>query len=407
MVSRNILGFSVASNMMRVMECNGFYASIMRADKKKKDDDGLPLGMPIPCLPVDYLKERPDFWVGGEGSYVCPVDSNWGLWFNFSMNNWTNTAILASVKGMNPVTGQRINGLSLEQYKMNCPVHNEKFKHGKFCKKCGFEWPDQNFLSNPTPFYMDGFRTSDGKVRQFYFTEEMSKSIPELVIGKDDTVPAFGFCFYNLKDMKSKYEECIRLKDKQAEHYFNHYTTERVHRIKSSDSITKSSGGGGFSGFHSVYCSTTDEVEVKHCSGTIFASSCNTDYMTLSNSVGKDDTANCFFANSSSSKSIKAKGQTKFELTMGGTIGLGDSSPTSKLIIRKSAEVGIGAGEEIDQSILKDNRSVDVWQDKPAAIFRIYFVFQEQFEKYVEAGLNILKVEKEGFLSGCPVGGVE
>lgn len=75
-MSRNILGFSIAPNMYRIIHKNGFYASIMRTEKKLNNDDNLPSGIPIPMMPVDYLKSRPNFWIGGYGSYVCSIESD-------------------------------------------------------------------------------------------------------------------------------------------------------------------------------------------------------------------------------------------------------------------------------------------------------------------------------------------
>ncbi len=394
MISRNILGFSVTPNMMRVMECNGFYASIMKADKKKKDEYGLPLGMPIPCLPVDYLKERPDFWIGGYGSYVCAVDSDWGLWFNFQHNNYKNSSVVVSVKGMNPLTGQRIEGLGLQQYKECCPAHKTKFKHKRLCEKCGFEWPEQNYISDPSPFFLDGFRTSDGKVRQFYFTEDMAKSIPELVIGKDDTVPAFGFCFYNLKDMKNNYENGNRLKNKKAEEHFRKdIQTLASYGTYSVDSGTTYHGYSGYSGCLNLKRKRSKYGGSASAGGPItamYSKCCEISDFTIGSSADF-------------SSAPIAMAASPFEVKTSGII-----IPESKKRISrsfKSAEVGIGAGEEIDQTFSGDRRSVDVWQDKPASIFRIYFVFQEEFERYVKAGLNVLKSEKEGILAGCPVGG--
>ena len=232
-MSRDQLGFSTAPKMSRIMEANGHYAAIMRADKKKEDNAGLPSGVPIPCLPVDYLKDRPSFWIGGQNSFVCPVNSDWGLWFNWQANR-RDISILTSVKGMNPLTGQRISGLGLEQYKEQCPVHKIPLKHGKFCSECNFKWPDQNYITDPTPFYLDGFRSEDGIVRQFYFTEDMAKSVPELCIGKDDTVPAFGFCFYQLKNNPRTYEIGKRLRDKIPEDWVTRAKSDLAAHITST-----------------------------------------------------------------------------------------------------------------------------------------------------------------------------
>jgi hypothetical protein len=109
---------------------------------------------------------------------------------------------MPTVKGMNPVTGQKTEGYGLERYENKCPVHNIDFREGRFCEECNYKWPPQNYVAAPNRLWWDGFRTSDGKVRQFFFTEDLAKSIPENVIGKQNTVPAFGFAFYKTKQTR-------------------------------------------------------------------------------------------------------------------------------------------------------------------------------------------------------------
>jgi len=391
--SRNILGFSVAPNMCRVMEANGFYASIMKSEKRKDDDGGLPSGMPIPVMPVDFLKDRPDFWVGGIGSFCCPVESDWGLWFNWTMNI-SNIAVLSSVKGMNPITGQRVNGLELEQYKEQCPIHKVKFQHGKFCPKCNFKWPDQNYITEPNLLYWDGFRTADGQVRQFYFTEDLAKSVPELVIGKDDTVPAFGFCFYMPKKVESiNYEGGKRLKNKFLE----------IEKMTVSSGSSLSMGMVRGMSIPGVYTKMVDDT-YKHSSSVYYASlapicmdMCNNSYV---GSTVADGASTKFSLTSSAD--INAYNVSDVKLS------LETSELADELILRErseNAEVGIGAGAKLKQSLMQDVRTVDSWQNKPAGVIRVYFVFREQFERYVSAGLNNLAGHKEGYLSDLPVGG--
>jgi hypothetical protein len=69
------------------------------------------------------------------------------------------------------------------------------------------------------------------------------------------------------------------------------------------------------------------------------------------------------------------------------------------------AEVGIGAGASIEQSIVKDRRDLSVWEDEPGAVIRLYFVFQDEFESYVSHGLKDLSGAPEGFLKDLPKGG--
>jgi len=54
------------------------------------------------------------------------------------MNDPLNTAILPSVKGMNPITGQKINTIDLEQYKDKCPIHGCNLSHERYCEECGY-----------------------------------------------------------------------------------------------------------------------------------------------------------------------------------------------------------------------------------------------------------------------------
>ena len=73
--------------------------------------------------------------------------------------------------------------------------------------------------------------------------------------------------------------------------------------------------------------------------------------------------------------------------------------------LRKSAEVGIGAGAKIKQNFEKSKHAVEDWESKPAGVIRIYFVFQEEFEKYASAGFNNLEGNESGYLEGIQVGG--
>jgi hypothetical protein len=431
---RDALGFSIVPFMQRVMNINGFFASIMRTGKKSDKSDGsLPPGVPIPVLPVDYLKIKPECWVGGEGSYICPVGAgdSWGLWFNWSMNNPSNTAVLPSVKGMNPITGQRVNGYDLQDYQDECPVHKKLFSKGRFCTECGFKWPAQNYIAKPNKFFLDGFRTPDGNVRQFYFTEDMAKSVPELVIGKEDTVPAFGFCFFKLKDYRPKWEGGEHIKGKFPEDVGSNYSGF-LGGIRGSSGLTGilgPIGPIGISGFTGSYVPpdcyigsiTKDSCsDVRYGDSTIdpMSKSLESKRSFSRSKISKDTEINaCYFSAPSSPVPCAMGGEIE-EKTSGGII-IPDSDDVSKgaffqpefdastleLPIRRSAEVGVAAGAKIKQNFEKSRHAVEDWESKPAGVIRIYFVFQEEFERYAAAGFNNLEGNKEGYLEGVSVGG--
>ena len=119
---------------MLFIEHKGFNVSIMRAERLIGDYvHELPPGRRIEVYPVDAFEKPLDNWIKGAGNYVVPVEAEWGLWFDWRGNDVLNTAVLTSIKGMNPITGQRSNGFSLERYEENCPIHKTKFKDGLFC----------------------------------------------------------------------------------------------------------------------------------------------------------------------------------------------------------------------------------------------------------------------------------
>jgi hypothetical protein len=261
--------------------------------------------------------------------------------------------------------------------------------------------------------WLDGFRTEDGKVRQFYFTEEMAKSIPELMIGKDDTVPAFGFCFYAPKETPV-YEGGRRMSGKMSKDFFT---------LRSGDAKGWGSGrlgtdmmrGGEYKSFTSSGSPITGHsvhMDYDYASAVYLNSSLSTPTSSMHLDLSEKK---CKF----STDEVKAynmnadslDGGVLYRATLDSAPMAASFSADADSLIEPerctrltNAEVGVGAGAEISQSIQDDRREMSDWQDKPSATMRIYFVFQEEFERYAEAGLNALKGEKEGFLSGLPVG---
>jgi len=361
---------------MNIMEYLGFKARIMKARRLSGSGvHGLPPGTPIEVFAVDEFEVPLDHWVKGAGNYVVPVDSDWGLWFDWTMNDQMNTAVLPSIKGMNPITGQRTNGFSLERYETKCPVHDEVFKEGMLCEKCGFKWPYQNYITHPNILWWDGFRTDDGKVRQFFFTEELAKSIPELVIGKEDTVPAFGFAFF-----RSKIER-----------------------------ETKTSGG--------IICPPLYESQPAH---TYYSNSSVPCGASVSGEVSYGSTV---FGEQNIFDTLAELKRSKMSVRSSSSIGLGIPCPTKKLELRellnqdrsfevdqerpvkkRTSEVGVGAGAEISQGLQIDALKVTDWEEKPSSVMRLYFVFVEQFEEIRAKGMKNLSGIPEGYLSGLPVG---
>ena len=357
------------------MTHNGFKAILKRAPKLTGGHTHpLPSGDPIPVFPVDAFLEAPSEWVKGPGSYVCPVESEWGLWFDWTMNDRQNTAILTSVKGLNPITGKQIDGLALERYKNRCPIHEEEFKgDDRFCEKCGYSWPPQNYVCSPNTLWWDGFRADDGTVRQFFFSKEEEADIASAVIGKHNTVPAFGFCFYSPR---------------------NKYAIRPPQPVYTGGA----SGYSGLSGFSGI-CSSGESGVSGH-SGITFSG-----WSGYSGSSGHSGvysgTSGCSGSSGFSLSGISGYSAYSGDVGTSGSSGFVPLKPEEEEEIKA---VAVGAGAKIHQRLLPDSRpSVREWKNRYGGIIRLYFCFKPQFAQILKGGIRNLNGNEEGFLKGLPI----
>lgn len=386
----------------REMKIGNFSARLMRAPRLKNEkSSSLPPGAPIPVFPVDALPGCPKDWIGGEGSYVCPVDEGWGLWFDFTNNDALNTAVMASVKGMNPITGQKLEGLGLERYEEMCPVHKEKFKTGHLCEKCGYKWPVQNYITYPNSMWWDGFRQADGTVRQFFFSADEARDVASAVIGKENTVPAFGFAFF--EPIKARGEMENRTSPAYIKNFLRGATVSGT-RGGGSTGLRGPCGSSGVSGVTGHTGPTRGFSGTKRfrSSGGISGQSVNSAYYSNSRGGG----GGVFSCNSMASNAVPdmASNVPDTDALIGSNTA--DLSMTEDDSNLKSlvAAVSVGAGAEISQELQQDSLAVSEWKPK-ASVIRLYFVFKEQFKKIIkEGGVKDLTGRKEGYLKGVPVG---
>jgi len=345
---------------VKMMEHSGYSAKLMQSDllTDNKRPHELPPGVPISVIPIHSLPGCPKGWVREAGSYVCPIETNHGLWFDWT-NNDKNTAIVASVKGMNPITGEKLENLNMEQYRDKCPKHNISLAHGRFCEKCGYKLPPQNYISYPNTLWWDGFRQPDGTVRQFYFTDEEKKDIASLVIGKKNTVPAFGFGFF-----KTKRERFIQEENSRS------------------------------------FCSTVKSIKMNH-----YESNDNT--LTINDGIVNLDYTDC------RSVLLHATNTVNYSCNVNNTVSTFCSAPqegiqlqdTPVRALRAVRDVSVGAGARIKQDLMLDKLALNEYNSEPQAIIRLYFVFQEQLQDILQkGGIKHIENKNTGFLDGLPVG---
>lgn len=376
------------------MEHSGYKAALKAAPRLKDDGQrhGLPPGDSMPIFPIHSLPGCPESWVRDAGTFVVPVISDIGLWFDWTMNDPFYTSVVPSVKGMNPITGQKMEGCQMEQYRDKCPVHGDSFANGNYCEKCGYKWAPQNYIHGiGQNLWFDGFKQPDGTVRQFFYTEDVAKDIASLAIGKENTMPAFGFAFFRYK------------KDKPPEPqvtsrylYSNSINTAYKSKISFSNS-------GGFDGCcksaaSSSSCTSSSSVKTAQI----------TDCLDFVEGAIVDNSILYTKCASPSACAAADLDLPHFYSPVSTPINwqIPDDAPRSitKRAMLKKFEVSVGAGAIIDQDIKIDMRPLEDYHEKPQAMIRLYFVFESEFAEIVEKGTKSLQGSKRGYLANMPVG---
>lgn len=391
-----------------LMEHAGFEAALMRAERLMGDHvHALPPGHRVQVYPIAMLPGVPDAWVREAGTYVCPVEPDWGLWFDWTMNDICNTAVVPVVKGMNPVTGLRVEKFGLEQFADKCPKHKVPFTHGRLCEKCGYEWPPQNYVCHPNTLWWDGFRQSDGSVRQFFFSDEEARDIASAVIGKENTVPAFGFAFHRPKNPQ--------VAPKVEYRGFGGVVGQALYSCDSMEfgsSVCEIPLGAGLSG-------PTGPTGAKGPNGatgdvgkpngiTVTASVKKSLTQSFSSQVSPSSAGKKLLARSMVSPTRRAKSYASPTPTKTPSPSSPMPSPTPTRTSEKrvrSKTVAVGAGAKIRQELSPDALGVDDWKSEPGGVIRLYFCWTEQFLSIVHnGGVRELQSCPEGFLKDLPVG---
>lgn len=199
------------------MEVNGLGIEVHQPTKNPNRGRGLAPPAPWPVFSVAQYDDGrlPREWERGgpgKGAFFLGTHSNRELWFNFRrMNSHSHyVAVMVSIQGMSGVTGQPIpeGQIRMEQYRTHCPLHGIEFGSDRFCRECGFKWPHQNYITNAAgdesvrDFWTDGWRTADGKIRQYVFSlAGEGLGVAEQVLGEQRAL-AIGFAVFLSKEPK-------------------------------------------------------------------------------------------------------------------------------------------------------------------------------------------------------------
>jgi hypothetical protein len=386
-------------------------------DSEEEMAHSLPPYEPMDAYPVDEYEACPTNWMNGSdvaSSYFVGVEEDKGMWLDFNecFYHTHDVAVVISIQGINPITGQKMvaeKALQLEQYHKKCPIHGTKFKQDRFCKKCGFKWPGQNYLATTgTPelkMWLDGFRSSDGKVRQYIITEDKVRGVAAQMIG-EDRVFAIGIAYYLSKHKKP-------------------YTLQRPEVVEGFHSHYKGPaycGSGIAKPMFFSPCHNPGNWNIgSHGSPTAYGGSCSakgkgtgTDAKGVLRS-NTSDKISCSIDDSAPRASAQVQLQsmandpdqtiiTHHAFDHG--IVLGESAQDIQQSVQPVTPVKqleIGAGALIQQRVYDDPKMMDYWEKEPAGMIYINYCDKETQKKIIDAGRRA--DEKDGFLKDVKIGG--
>lgn len=354
-----------------------------------EDSNALPSYDPINVHIVDEYPACPNNWMHGSdmaSSYFAGLKEDKAIWLDFNecFNHTHDVAIVLSVQGINPITGQTMigdNPLRMEQYHKKCPVHESSFKQNYFCEECGFNWPGQNYISTTgTPFgrfWIDGFRTPEGNVRQYIITAEKMKGVAaQIMKNSEDRVFAIGMAFYLSKKKKpeiAKYErkpqEYQQSNNKDSTFSFPPMFFSPMHRPHNWNNMTNNTF---FSSSSSVSCNNVSRGN--SLSNDNIASNKVLIASNLNNRQGDMDMS-CFDAF--------------------------DKEKTEEAESVKKLEVGAGA--LVNQRIYDDPKNLkEYWEEKPAGMIYLNYCDEETLKSILDCGRKGTK--KDGFMKNIKVG---
>jgi len=399
--------------MSTIMSVNNLEMDLRIAPKLSKVTDaageevaqGLPFGVQTKVNAVDEYPGCPDNWMNGSNivsSYFLGVEEEKGMWLNFNTctSHTHDVAVIVSVQGINPVTGQKMvgeNSLRLEKYQSKCPIHDIDFKQDRFCEECGYKWPAQNYIATTgTPwglFWLDGFRNSDGVVRQYIFTEEEIKGVASQMIG-DDRVFAIGIAFYLSKEPKpvperrSMMRSIMRSSDPCGQSISNYAGSPPAYMgyIDESNLTQKCSKIGSqvpavnFS--CSVGASANDDLE------PVAGNLCSLQGVITPDAAVEEQTAGDIITSNLYTTNIDVVEEV-----------VADESVEPVIPVKK---LEVGAGAMINQKIYVDTKEMDHWEDKPAGMIYMNYCDKEILKNILAKGRR--KEKKEGFMEEIKVG---
>ena len=224
--------------------------------------------------------------------------------------------------------------------------------------------PKQNYLYLPEQLWLDSY-SNDGKVYQFVVTKSgIGFAVNETLLPEfDRDSHALAFAFYRAKNAKP-----LPVKETNNP-YFRHSYYPSIYQSNQFWHID-------FSSHETLpYWSSSD-------------SNSTINYNVCRNSFNENFSSGQIF---NSSLEISNNSFDNIE-----PIDSNDFNQAS-----------MGAGGRIEQMIKTDDNSIDYYEEKPAAILKIYFCFEEQFNAIMKKGKIQDPNKKDNYIHSGKIGGIQ
>ena len=443
--------FSTVWESDYLMNSNGFYVGFNMPEALSSKNNGdseyansLPPYARRKAFLVDEYLACPSDWMRSSGrltSYFVPIQEGKGLWLDFNKNQEKDyhVAIVISIQGVNPITGMPCTDAHLEQYVDTCPKHNEKFGPNRYCDKCGYKWPKQNYISttgnNVNELWLDGFRTAEGVVRQYILSKEDTKrtkrGVASNIIG-EDRVYAIGLSFFLSKEHKKT--EFIGNKRSGGGAFFSSPAYSINKKVHLNSTFPTKGGTAKGSGLINIVYS--DPFDYSSNTATNYLSCCSPPGAAA---AAPDDDLKSTPIKSTGTKWSKIKGSKRARLrdisdvndlnevddvdevstvhsldkldrysmtfdTIDNTDNIDNMSYCRSIKTVKVDKMEVSAGANIKQVVGDDPEPLDFWRKEPEAIICVNYASEEACEQIIKSGRTKKSGHKEGFLKEVPVG---
>ena len=283
-------------------------------------------------------------------------------------------------------------------------MHDCEFQQARYCPECKFKWPSQNYLASTVQpngqFWLDGFRTEDGKVRQYIFTEEEARGVAAAKIGSA-RVFAIGIALYRSKKAKPKREILMR----DADITFTGATKCCSFRGSVSGQSIRS-----FSPCHTPQNWNVDKISTQcSCDEKFDMSDTDECMMMSSNCAGAPPggvapaATDADIADMENQlKEISNDPNLTIVTHHGKDMGFVGYTKMEQKRSKATKNYEVGAGANIDQKVYEDPTPLEEYEDEPYAMIYVNYTNQDTIDRILAQGKR--QDKKEGMLEGIPVG---